>query len=261
MEANKIAKLEEELKAKDLKFAAMKKLLESSGLLDKNGSNGLLDRRGRPPSRPEPRRIRRELQAATVLDMAKLVQGPDLATNIATLVELAIREDPSVRDKLLETGCLPTTLVSIPDARFSCGYREEASTTLVSTKTGALYQAGTGSTSSSIKTLRKLGGTKLINTPAQLQAWMEWQPELPPIEFVRAGCSAVHVAMDSLLEKLMCNPRVRDKIRWQAPYDRGTKLVVYYMVTLILLAFTYHRQCVLNYKLIFEFVTGYGLYY
>jgi len=62
---------------------------------------------------------------------------------------------------------------------------------------------------------------------------MEWQPELPPIKFVRAGCSAVHVALDELLEKLMSNPRITDKIRWLAPYDRGTKLVVYYMVILL----------------------------
>ena len=230
-------KLHQELMAKDQQIADLKQLLRSSGLVGKEESHGLIPSRGRPPSRTEPKRARREAQAECVLRLAKVIQGPDLASNMAALVDVAVREDPSVRNCLLETGCLPTVTTQKPDARFSCGYRGDRSTKIVPTRNAAIYQASTGATAASIKALRELGGDKLIDTPEALREWMEWQPELPPIKFVKEGCSAVHVPLDHLLEKLMCNPRITSTIRWVAPYNRGGKLVVWYMVSILPVAF------------------------
>lgn len=230
--------LHQQVLAKDQEISDLKKLLMSSGLVSKEESHGLIPHKGRPPTKANPKKTRREAQAACVLRLSKTIQGPDLGTNIATLVSAAIQEDPSVRELLIQTGCLPTSTIETPDRRFKSKVRIETTTRLMSTKNASLYQASTGATAHSIDELRHLGGSKLIETPEQLQAWMVRQPELPPFKFVREGSSVVYVPIDELLAKLMSNPRITDKIRTIAPYDRSSKIFVYHMVITTCLVLT-----------------------
>jgi hypothetical protein len=221
------------LQKRDDDIAALKLLLCRTGLVSAAMSGGLVARLGRPPTKTEIKLCRREAAASTVLTLCKIVQGPSLADNIETIVDLAVREDPSVRDRLIVTGGIPTEIVRLPDKRFNVGYREERQRKLLSSRTGALWQMKTGATASCIKELRKMGGKGIIDRPEALFSWTLRQPELPRIEFVVPGQGHVWTPPLELFDKLEQNNTIQDNIRWTAPYDNSkTKQVfVWYGVS------------------------------
>jgi hypothetical protein len=223
--------------------AALKLLLCRHGVSAKE-SHGLVPRAGRKPTRTEPVKARRDSNAEAALRMCKMLQGDNLPDVIEALVDRAINEDPLVRDRLMKTGGIPTTFSLKPDKRHKTGVRKVMDK-IMPNRNAALWQMKTGATASTIKTLRKMGGRAIIDTPQQLMAWTLRQPELPEFEFVIPGGSAVWAPALALFAKLEKSAIVQDMIRWAAPYTMSKlkQLFVWYMVSAVLVVTNAFVSC------------------
>jgi len=215
-------------------LAAIKKALYHSGIDNGlGGLQGILKRKGRPIEKENVRNSRRIAAAQTMVVLSKLIQGPDLASNVVAIARAATSEDGDVPRKLVEEGVFPERLVEVPDKRTKSKMRLTVQTTLMSKKNGFLWQAAHTVTSKSVKGLRDYGGKGLIDTPEQLQGWAAAQPELPDFQFVMPGSSAIWTPPTDLLEKLLANTAFTDSLRWDAPYEKlreGQRIFVAYLV-------------------------------
>jgi hypothetical protein len=164
--------------------------------------------------------------------ISKMIQGPDLADNVDSLVKMATLEDANVRELLLATGGIPAQLVSIPDNRYTCGYRIERQSTIVPKRAAMMWQARTGVTGACLRELRILAGKGVIDTPQALQKWALEQPEMPQIKFVPTGDIAVYAPPVDLMSKI--TSELGHHIRTVAPYDKGAKIHCFYLVTVCL---------------------------
>ena len=218
---------------------ALKSTMHHSGYFDKVGTEGLVKRRGKPVERMPAKALRRRKAAATVLEMAIMVQGPSLPENLVELVKLAGEIDPQVLTRLSRTkNLLPDRKVKIPDKREDSGYRLQDKK-VCSRMNAWLWQCRTTTKSTAILEQRTLIGDAVIDHPDKLQSFGEAQPEIPPIEFVvpdhpdRDIAASMYVPPAELLETLLSNTKVSSTIRWDKPYEKLKEIQKYFLWYLV----------------------------
>lgn len=229
------AELHEQIARQAKEIAALKSMVyHSRPENSRRGLEGLMKRAGRPVEKESIKKVRRLAAAATMVEVCKMIQGPDLASNTIAFVAAATCEDPSVPQRLIAAGVFPERLVIVPDKRTQTQFRVKAVGTLVPKNNAFLWQATNTVTNKAVKGLRQLGGKLLMDTPEELQKWAAQQPELPDFRFAMAGSCAVWTPPTTLLQKLLENDRIVESLRWEAPYEKlkeGNRIFVVYLVS------------------------------
>lgn len=220
--------------AAEAEAAALKETLKNSGVIGRGESNGLVLRKGAPPKGTIKRKKRRQEKAKHAVHMIKLILGSDLSSAIDEVVQSAARENPSVLERLKESGGIPRNLVPVPDARYKKGYRE-IEDSVVGVRNTSIWVATAGVTQSAQKSLKKLGGKSLITSHAGVTKWLMYQPELPEIALLPSGHCAVYTPPVKLMETLLSNPIITDNIRRIKPYHPGCMFVWFMVRSLIFL--------------------------
>lgn len=198
---------------------ALRKTMYHSSLFDAASTCGLVKRRGAPVKAPSKKAALRKVAAETVLAMSVMVQGPELGPNLIELVKVAAERDPTVTSQLGKADLLPTIMEEVADKRYKDGVRLQKKK-IVSKRNGWLWQAMTTTKNAAVIAMRMLMGKQVIDDPTSLQNWAGVQPELPALEFVHDGSSAIWVPPLELFDKLLSNPKIADTIHTNKPYDK-----------------------------------------
>lgn len=245
--AGEVAALKEQLLQAEAKIRAMKQCMLHSGL---GCFDEFLVRRGGPVTNPSARKSLRAKAARDILTLSRLIQGPDMVRNIVDIVEASLKVCPLVGEALRAAGLIPKKMEKITDKRHACGYRWQEKK-LVTKKNAFVWQALTATKNSAVTSMKSLMGKALIDTPNQLQGWAMRQPELPSIEFVLPGESAVWVEPKELLQKLLCHQPFVDSIEWGAPYDKQhQKLFIWKLVSCLFTCDLYRLTPLLNVRML-----------
>lgn len=185
--SNKLLKENERLLKENAELlkenAALRSCMHHSGHFDKEGTEGLILRRGEPVSKMPVRPDRRKLAAATILEMTIMVQGPTVSDNIVELVRMGVDHDSKLLQKLSAENLLSRKKEKIPDKRTDTGFRMQGAK-VASRRNAWLWQATTTTKNTAVVSQRKFMGKQVVDHPSKLQAYAEVQPEMPPIEFL-----------------------------------------------------------------------------
>jgi hypothetical protein len=207
------------LKKVQVENAALCKTMYHSSLFDAASTCGLVKRRGAPVTKPSKQACRRKVAAETVLAMSVMVQGPELGQNLIELVKVAVERDPTVTTQLGKAELLPAVMEEVADNRYKDGVRTQQKK-ICSKRNGWLWQAMTTTKNQAILATRTLMGRQVIDDPKCLQTWASVQPELPSLEYVHDGSSAIWVPPVELFDKVLSNPKIADTIHTNKPYDK-----------------------------------------
>jgi len=82
-------------------------------------------------------------------------------------------------------------------------------------------------------------GKQVIDDPKCLQSWAAVQPELPSLEFVHDGSSAIWVPPLELFDKLLSNPKIADTLSTHKLYDKLQDKTCFCILVRAQLAITY----------------------
>lgn len=230
--------LRAKLKQAQVENAALRKTMFHCSLFDKASTCGLVKRRGVPVKEASKRAPRREAAAKVILEMSIMVQGPEIGPNIIELVKVAASRDPSVTAQLGKADLLPVVMEEVSDKRYKDGVRLRKKK-ICSKRNGWLWQAMTTTKNQAILAMRTLMGKQVIDDPKCLQSWAAVQPELPSLEFVHDGSSAIWVPPLELFDKLLSNPKIADTLSTNTPYDKLQDKTCFCILVRAQLAITY----------------------